>query len=399
MDPVSPIPAIAAIALSFLTSFLLSKKFGAPSEQGRFSSIDGLRGYLAFCVFLHHSSIWYFYLRLGQWKVPPSNLYTHFGQSSVAFFFMITGFLFFSKIIEGRKKDIDWTRLYVSRVLRLVPLYLIVMSALLVIVAYLSNGLLTEPITTIMKELVRWFSFTILGSPDINGIARTVTIVAGVTWSLPYEWFFYLSLPLLALTVRAIPPYPYIALGIVGVVGLILWAPASQHLLSFLGGILASILVRYRPFQEFAVKRSLSLAIIFCVATSVALFPSAYGLVPLGLLSIAFTLIACGNSLFGILTNPVSRMLGEMAYGIYLIHGITLFVVFSFVIGIPESRALSVVTHWLVVLGVTPILITICFLSFRFVESPAMQSTTRVTAWLQSSLARLFASIRQTSRV
>jgi hypothetical protein len=79
MDPVSPLSAIAPLLVAFATSFFLVKQFGAPPDQGRYSSIDGLRGYLAFFVFLHHSSVWYFYLQTGQWSVPPSN--THLKKS------------------------------------------------------------------------------------------------------------------------------------------------------------------------------------------------------------------------------------------------------------------------------------------------------------------------------
>lgn len=95
MGPVSPLPAIICLLVAIGTSFLLVKRFGVPPAQGRYASIDGLRGYLALFVFLHHSSVWYFFLRTGQWEDPPSNLYTHFGSSSVLLYFMITGFLFF----------------------------------------------------------------------------------------------------------------------------------------------------------------------------------------------------------------------------------------------------------------------------------------------------------------
>lgn len=385
MSPVSPLPAIGSLLVAFATSFLLVKKFGAPPDQGRFASIDGLRGYLAFFVFLHHSCIWYFYLRTGKWEVPPSNLYTHFGQSSVALFFMITGFLFFSKLIEGRKKGIDWGKLFVSRFLRLAPLYFFVVFLLFLVVVILSDGILNEPVPMLLKKMMRWLGFTILGEPDLNGIAHTSRIIAGVTWSLPYEWLFYLSLPLLALTVGVTPPRPFIALGIAIFIYFGLWHPKIYYL-SFLGGIMASFLVRSDRFRNFAVRRVSSFVVIGCVGVAVAAFPSAYETLPLFLLAVAFALIASGNSLFGLLVSPVSRTLGEYAYGIYLLHGITLFTIFTFVLGLPESRALSPVSHWLVVVGITPFLIFICFLTFRFIERPSMQSTTRVTTWLRSRL-------------
>lgn len=388
MDPVSPLPAIACVLTAMATAFLLVKQFGAPPALGRFASIDGLRGYLAFFVFLHHSSIWYFFLRTGQWKVPPSNLYTHFGQSSVLIFFMITGFLFFSKLIDGRTKSIDWGKLFVSRFLRLVPLYLLVVFLLCLVVAYLSNGILNEPLSKLLNKALQWLGFTIFGAPNLNGISPTFIIVAGVTWSLPYEWLFYFSLPLLALTVRVIPPLPYIVLSIASMAALAMWS-TQIHLLGlipFLGGITAAILVRWDLFRQFAIRRISSFISLGCIAIAVAVYPSAFELVPLFLLSAAFTLIACGNNMFGILVSPVSRTLGEMAYSIYLLHGITLFVTFKFILGITASRVLSPMTHWVLVLGITPVLVFICFVTFRLIESPAMHSTTAFTAWLRSCL-------------
>jgi peptidoglycan/LPS O-acetylase OafA/YrhL len=387
MDPVSPLPAIAASLVAIVTAILIKQKFGVPPEQGRFSSIDGLRGHLAFFVFLHHSCIWYFYLRSGQWQVPPSNLYTHFGQSGIALFFMITAFLFFSKLMDGRTRSIDWGKLFISRCLRLVPLYVFVMLLLFLVVAYLSNGILKEPIPKLMDEIARWLGFTILGGGDINGIEHTSIIVAGAMWSLPYEWLFYLSLPLLALTVRVIPPTPYIAFAIASVVGLLaVWHPKGYPLLSFLGGIVAANLVRSDSFRSFAVTRVSSFIVLGCVGIAVAVFPSATKFLPIVFLSVAFALIASGNSLFGLLVCSASRTLGAMAYSIYLLHGIALFVTFTFVLGVPESRALSPMAHWFVVIGITPILILISSATFRFIEHPAMQKSAIITAWLRSRL-------------
>lgn len=72
-------------------------------EKGRNDSIDGLRGYLAFFVFLHHSLVWYFYIKTGSWNVLDSHFYNHLGQTSVVFFFMITGFLFYAKLLNKDK--------------------------------------------------------------------------------------------------------------------------------------------------------------------------------------------------------------------------------------------------------------------------------------------------------
>lgn len=384
MNPVNPFYAVVVLLFAVTTATLIVKRFGVPSKQGRYASIDGLRGYLAIFVFLHHSCIWFFYLKTGRWQVPPSNLYTHFGQSSVAFFFMITGFLFFSKLLDSRTRDVDWAKLFLSRILRLTPLYLFVMVLLFSIIAYLSDWTLNEPILKVVKDVVKWLGFTVLGAPDINGVENAATIVAGVTWSLKYEWFFYLLLPVIALLVNIRPPFVLIVLGVISALCIAVTHAEIIHLVAFLGGMFASILVRWEVFCKLFVRRVFSLIILTCIVISVTVYPSAYDTVPMLLLSIAFILIACGNNLFGVLDNPVSRTLGEKAYSIYLLHGIVLFVLFNFIIGIGESRLLSPLTHWLLVAGVTPILIVICFFTFRFIERPAMESTNTLINWFRS---------------
>jgi len=383
MNPVSPLPPLAALLVALGTTVLLVKLFGAPTKAGRFAAIDGLRGYLAFFVFMHHGAIWYFYLRSGEWSAAPSNLYTHFGQSSVAMFFMITGFLFFTKLLNGRRRPVDWLQLVVSRVLRLAPLYVFAMICLFAIVAIISGGALNGTEAKLAKGMLQWVLFTVAGAPDLNGVAQTSNIVARVTWSLPYEWFFYASLPLLALVIRVHVPRRYVMLAAAALaLMLVVWRPEAHHLLSFLGGIVAAVAAASGRLDGVASSRWASGAVIACVSAAVALFPTAHEAAPLLLISIAFTLIACGASLFGALTHAVSRTLGEMAYSIYLLHGIVLFTCFQW---LPEFGAVltdPASAHWAFVVGLTPVLIGLSFLTFSGIEKPAMRYTARVTQWL-----------------
>ena len=104
------------------------------------------------------------------------------------------------------------------------------------------------------------------------------------------------------------------------------------------------------------------------------------------LIAIAFSIIACGNTLFGLLITPASRTLGEMSYSIYLLHSILLFVTFNFMVGSVEPHALSPLAHWFVIVGITPILVSTCFVTFMLIENPAMRSTEHVTNWVRSRL-------------
>jgi peptidoglycan/LPS O-acetylase OafA/YrhL len=104
------------------------------------------------------------------------------------------------------------------------------------------------------------------------------------------------------------------------------------------------------------------------------------------LLSLGFIIIACGNNIFGILSWPASRMLGEMTYSIYLLHGMILFLTFRYVIGLDRAAELSYTTHWLVILLCVPVLVAVSYSTFRVIEAPGMTAVPAVTARLLKKL-------------
>lgn len=392
MDPVSLIPAAAALVVALVSCYALIRLFGFENEPGHLSSIDGLRGYLAFLVFIHHSARWFFYLRTGDWDVLPSRVYVAFGQASVLVFFMITGFLFYSKILAGRKRDIDWMHLYLSRVLRLTPAYFVAMALLVGIVAVVSHGRLHESPAAVASEIGRWLAFTLPGFPDINGITYTWVIIAGVTWSLRYEWLFYLSLPALAIATRVRTPLALQALGVVALVAVFfMLAFRHSHLifvLAFVGGIAAAIAVQYRWLTDRLKGTGAALAVAALLVLQAGVLPSSNSVPSILVLSAVFLVIASGNTLFGLLELRVSRMLGEMTYSIYLLHAIVIYTVFRFAVGFDRIRHLSAAEYWGVVLLITPVVIGLSFASFRCVELPCMRLTEAATDWARSFMAK-----------
>lgn len=386
MSPVSPLFAIGALAAAVLTGWLLLRWQGAPAAgSNRYTAIEGLRGYLAFGVFLCHASIWFFFVRHGRWEVPPSALYTHLGQASVILFFMITAFLFFSRLLDARAdphvRRMDWTHLFASRVLRLVPLYVVAMGLLFGLVAASTGFELRVPVSQLLTGALQWLSFTTLGAPTLNAYADTSIVIAGVTWSLPYEWCFYLALPLMAVALgQRVPGAAWLAVGL----GLLLALRLHTDLFAnFGGGIVAALLVRHE-----ATRRRLSgplggALVVGSLVLLVACFDTAFGGPQLLLLTVAFCAIACGHTLWGVLSHPVSRLLGQSAYSLYLLHGLLLFAAFHLVIGREAAAQLSPAAHWLIVTGLGVLLTLLCQLTFRGIEAPAMARVPALTAALR----------------
>lgn len=384
MDLFSPLPLVVCVVLALAMARSVGLLSADVSDAGRYAAIDGLRGYLALFVFVHHAAIWYVYLHQGRWETPVSRLYAHLGQGSVALFFMITAFLFVSKLIDGRTKPIDWTRLYVSRILRLTPLYAFAMVAMFVLIAVLAHGHLAQPIPDLVSAMTRWIGFTIFGAPDINGFAQTKLLVAGVTWSLAYEWYFYLSLPLLGFVILARPPRVLLVASMACVVLLASRMHELRLFAPFLGGTGAAWLVRSHELRRFARTQLASLIGVAAIACSVIVSPTAYALAPLALLSVAFALIAAGNTLFGVLALRVSHTLGKASYSLYLLHGLLLFGVLHFVVGFDAARHTSPIAYWFIIFALTPVLVGCCFATYFVIERPAMTSTDRVLAWTRA---------------
>lgn len=387
ISPVNPLPAAVGVIVALATAGLLLKFAGEPPTTGRYVSIDGLRGYLAFFVFMHHSCIWYFYLHRGYWRHPANDLYTNFGQASVSLFFMITGFLFYGKILDGKRHKIDWRRLFVSRVMRLYPLYLFAISVLLLLVFISSGWALKESFAPLMKGIIKWLGMTIAGQPNLDGTKQTWIMVAGVTWTLVYECSFYLSLPLIALFSFSKPPIWALVLGIIGLfIESLYWHPAKIIAAIFLGGILAAFFARNKFIAEFAKGTMASLIVVLCLGLEATLFKSSYAVIPLILLTVAFVIIASGNNLFGILAHPISRLLGEISYGIYLMQGLVLFIYWKYLVGFGLADKLNVFEYWSMQLICVPILLLLSYVTFRYIEKPSINAVPAINQFLAQQI-------------
>lgn len=405
LNPLSTLPALAVTVLALGLAQLYSQLKPMPQSQGngRNASIDGLRGFLALFVFLHHASIWYFELRTGAWQVPPSYFYTHLGQSSVALFFMITAFLFSTKLLDSRFKTASdgkpmlassefWQRLFISRIMRLTPLYLFALGLMLVIAVVISDFQLREPLHVLLKNLATWITFTILGQPDLNSVADTPRMIAGVNWTLPYEWFFYLALPLLAMLLGILPSWPYSLISLTAMAGLWFnifpWEPNAIYGVAFFGGAIAAITARVswvtRLLSSPWGSRISAVACLLCLNYVFRHFSTANSLSALACLIVVFTILSCGNSLFGLLHSRAAQTLGDVSYSIYLLHGLVMYITFKLILSVETASQLSVYGHWGVILICTLVLLTLSFATFHWIEEPAIRSAPKLSRWLES---------------
>ncbi|MGX1308037.1 peptidoglycan/LPS O-acetylase OafA/YrhL [Amorphus suaedae] len=393
MSATSPLWALLVVLAAVGTA----AAFGVFNAQGydrsRNVPIDGLRGLLAVFVFVHHSSVWFFFLESSSWNLPPSSLYSHLGPSSVAIFFMITAFLFIQKIIDSREGGVDWVRVYISRIARIIPLFALTGVLSAIIVAYISDGRsLSGGVAANIKSIIEWFTFGIIGihgpKTDVEGLL-TSNIMAFVTWSLIYEWFFYFSLPVIAMVFGVRSSIFPLLLGALGLYGLYRLNVDLLFQKYFFAGAVAVFLAKWSAYRRFSSTFLASCLIIFFAAILVYFdidtWSGAWG--PL-LLCLVLSTVASGNSIFGILTIRPAIFLGDISFSIYMLHGIVLYIVINIFFGAGRFRSMGPNEYWLVVVMITPFLVGVCFVSYVLVERPSMRYGKKfglvASDWLQS---------------
>lgn len=367
LNPLSFYFAIVIMLIAIATAMIFVRVFNnySPIITNKFIVLDGLRGYLAIAVFIHHSSIWYFKLRDKGWTAPTSHFYNNLGQASVALFFMITAFLFFGKLLNAKDRKVDWYQLYISRILRIFPLHICASLVMIFIVLILSDFTLQQSGAKFAITLLKFLQFKM---PDLNGV-ETGFIGAGVTWTLRWERSFYIALPFFAFFLRL--NVSWIWFLIVGVATIITLIGDGELIsLCFIGGIIAAFIVKNNFHLEFFRKFGFGLFAVVCLVFEINYFKSSFQ--PLALLPISIFFIAAvaDNVLLKVLSFKASQFLSTISYSIYLLHGIVLFVVFKFVIGFEVARELSVIQHWSVVAACSVILVLVSSITYRFIELP-----------------------------
>lgn len=298
-------------------------------NSSRILSIDGARGIAASLVVMNHMV----FILMNSGIVSDKYfseidyyVFTRSGGIGVQIFFCITAFLFTDRIIK-KDNNIDWKIFFHSRIKRLAPLY-IFMIALSVIIAI---SFATVPFSwTIgnIYSIVSMFSFGFLGG-DVHILGFKMEALTAVIWTLPYEWKFYVFLPVASAILYSkkiiIPAISFLFLiaFIDSYINSALW-------IYFISGSLIALI--YNNIKTF--DSTLSGFISSFVVTSIIVYlmntdMAAYGQLRFLIITILFAIIVIfPPTIFRI--KPLVY-LGEISYSSYLMHLPILFVLFRLI--------------------------------------------------------------------
>jgi peptidoglycan/LPS O-acetylase OafA/YrhL len=365
-------------------------------DKSHFMQLDGLRGLLALGVFFTHAESFRQQWITGKWLLPDSNFYSQLAVAPVAMFFLITGFLFWTKALKAKREN--WATFFFHRIRRLVPAYLFALLLIVLVVAVSTGFQIRVPVSDIAKNLLKYLTFNLIPAGPLNGFQHTGDIYANVFWSLRVEWMFYLLFPFMSLLART-RRKQLILLSIA--VALYFFLPLLHRSADPNGGANGSSLgvgtLQYFIFylvSYFSIgmaaaylKKSYKLAFltgtpatVIGIATALAIafiLPPAKGLLEGIMLGIPFVAVVFGNSFFGLLRLRPLVLLGQISYSTYVLHAIVLYSGNQLLARTINPGTLNPIQFWLFTAALGVLVVLLSAFSYRWFEAPFMKVATQ----------------------
>jgi peptidoglycan/LPS O-acetylase OafA/YrhL len=365
----------------------------ASQRVAYFPALTGLRGVAAGSVLAYH--LWQFSAGPAFWLGPaglayPLHALPACGYLGVDLFFVLSGFLLGLPFLAAVRGMRPWPRLatyFARRGLRVVPA-LWAQIALLFVIGLVATG--APPFG---------FRTALLHGLFLQHLAHAPGLINPVYWTLPVEWWFYFTLPALAVLFRYARWWLLLAAVLLWVVLFRLWCHAwlweGRWDIGFNYGSIIHLRARYDQFFLGVLAAWLHLAhpdsprwrgaaAILGLLSLLALAPSLmargdmfihidypwvlvhHTVVALPLAALVFG--AAGNLrwLTVLLANRAVAWLGLISYSLYLWH-------YPVIEAVRHYGGFDPGRRWLGALIATAAALAVSWLSYRFVERPFLR--------------------------
>jgi peptidoglycan/LPS O-acetylase OafA/YrhL len=288
--------------------------------------MEGLRGFAVFLVFLVHYATFVQPWIAGRSFLHPFAAALHtIGNTGVDLFFVLSGYLIYGTLISRPQR---FGRYMARRIQRIYPAFAAVFVGYIALsFIFPAASKIPAPVSAAIVYLVQ--NFLLL--PGLFPIEPMIT----VAWSLSYEMFYYLTIPLVISALKLpqrTPGWRVLFFSIVAASVAIYCALYAGHvrLILFISGILL-----YEAIESYQVPApssfiGLSALAIGLLATLLPLKGSSGYVLKIVILFGSFLVLCltCFRDPTGWLGRAFSwtplRWLGNMSYSYYLLHGLTL---------------------------------------------------------------------------
>ncbi|MEO8085339.1 MAG: acyltransferase [Bacteroidota bacterium] len=354
-----------------------------------FSGLNELRAFAALVVVLHHTEIYKKRIHLPSlYQTRFVYLVEHLGKNGVFLFFVLSGFLITYLLLSEIKLNgrISLRSFYVRRILRIWPLYYIIMILGFFIIPlfgmadFFSKEQYCQAYISSLQSGMNLVLFIIFFSNLAMILFRPV-VGASQTWSVSVEEQFYGIWPLMMNKFRKKPWIAFTGVIILKPLALhgIAWVNGHffhhhQHLLTFvakflstfsielmaIGALGAWLLFNYKEkVERIFSDRRVFVVVLVLLAFQLFRFSSMF---PMGITFLCLILcFICRKISF-----PVFNFLGSISYGIYMYHPMVMFISYAIANNFVSGNQVwyNVVVYTLVF----SCTIGISYLSFEYIE-------------------------------
>ena len=346
-----------------------------PVEGARIGGLDGLRAYAITLVFLVHFLAQYFNGVTGprhidfdafEWTRAASAIdaaayYFWASHYGVDLFFLLSGFLIFRLV---SRPGFNYLSFLGHRFMRLYPAFAV---ALLIYCAYVGRFWnLHYDWTTILANMLMLQGVWELGIKPI--------IVP--TWSLTFEWLFYLTFPALILCAGLRRKVSLLHLAMIAAVLTLTIVPIGPHYIRFLMFVAGGALAAMPPTNvKNLIQQIPDIGVVLVFVLANLLFvdqQNYYRFIPVFMLT-SFLLVAKVVYGAGLLHRlftfaPLCR-LGKVSFSFYLLHGLMIIVVCDHLApmlrGLPEPARFAAL-----IIAAFTASTAVASLSYRLLEQP-----------------------------
>lgn len=294
-------------------------------SRSNIASMEGLRGVAVLLVFFAH-----YVTQVEPWITPGSLTWIvgdhlrSLGHMGVDLFFVLSGYLIYGTLIRRQRPIVDFLA---KRAARIYPTFLFAFGLYLALsyVFPAQSKLPADPGNTLI-----YLAQNLLFLPGMVSIEPLIV----VSWSLSYEFFYYLAMPLVisALALRKWAPAKrlmlFAAVAVIGF-GCFCFNPGGHiRLMLFVGGILLFEIQTLKRVQatRWSGITAFTVAIVALTFIKHAELPgwTRYVTLFLCLSWLCFECFTVEGGTARLFSLTPLRWLGNISYSYYLIHGLAL---------------------------------------------------------------------------